>query len=221
MYESDGGAWWTEGDSKILVNSFDGKSVAITFQNVGQFAQAVGLDDIFIVTGAVTVPVIPLTPAKGGSASLSFSALGPEPITKEPLNSTAPNQALSAATVSHADVAYPYTGERRAAFLSDLAGGTPRNLQVAFPSGHLPRAGQTLLLDKFDRVQLTYFEGATLTQGGSEPVWEADHGMMVIDASTDTLLTFHLQGAGFQSESPTAKGVFNLDGQISVPVVVP
>ena len=59
MYESDGGAWWTEGDGKILVNAFDGKSVAITFQNVGQFAQAVGLDDIFIVTGAVTVPSSP------------------------------------------------------------------------------------------------------------------------------------------------------------------
>ena len=221
VYESDGGAWRTEGDGKFLVDSFNGKNVALTFQNVGQFAQAAGTQDIFLLDGVVTVPIIPIPAAKGGPANLTFSSLGPEPTTGEPLNVTTPGQSLASITVSHADVAYPSTGERRAAFFSDLAGGTPRNLRVAFPSGHLPRAGQVLPLDKFDRVQLTYFEGATLTQGGNAPVWEADHGMLVIDGSTDTLLTFHLQGAGFQSESPTAKGVFNLDGKVSVPVVVP
>lgn len=221
VYESDGGAWRTEGDGKILVDSFDGKSVALTFENVGQFAQAAGPKDIFVVAGAVTVPVVALGATMGGPVSLVFSNLGAEPISSEPLNVTAPNQALAASKVSHADVAYPYTNQRRAAFFSDLSGATQRNLRVAFPSGHLPRAGQTLSLDKFDRVQVTYFEGAALAEGGSEPVWEADHGMMAVDVSTDTVLTFHLQGAGFQSESPAAKGVFNLDGKISVPVVMP
>lgn len=221
VYESDGGAWRTGGDGTILVDAFDTKSVALTFNNIGQFAQAAGAQDIFVVTGKVTVPVLPLPATKGGSASLSFSSLGPEPITSEPLNVTAPNQPLAAGTVNHADSAYPFTNDRRAVSFSDVVGSTPRNLQVAFPSGHLPRAGQSLPLDKFDRVQLTYFEGAKLIEGGSVPVWEADHGTLVVDASTDTLLTFHLQGAGFQSESPSAKGVFNLDGQVSVPVVMP
>ena len=112
----DGGAWRTEGDGKILVDSFDGKSVALTFQNVGQFAQAAGTQDIFVVTGAVTVPVIALGATMGGPVSLAFSNLGPEPISGEPVNVTAPNQALSASKVSHADVAYPYTNARRPRF---------------------------------------------------------------------------------------------------------
>lgn len=208
--------WRTNGDGKVTVLAFDGTSVKLQLANVGQFTQESAGTDVFVVDGTVTVPLVVLAATATGTASLAISNLQNEPIGGEACNLTSPAQALAAPKTTLDDFAYPFTAKRRAAAFSDLAGAVKRNLRIAFPSGHLPRLDRSVSLSKFDHVQVTYFEGATLSEAGTENVWEADNGMLHVDAATATSMTLRLEGATMQSESPAAKGTFTLDGTVTI-----
>ena len=215
-YQSDGKAWRTDGDGNVKVVHFDAASVSLTFTNVGQFTQdAGGGTDVFVVDGTVTVPLTTFPAKSGGSASVTISNVANEPISNEPANLVS-TSAISAATTTLSDLAYPFTSDRRSASFGDGAGSSARSVRVSFPSGHLPRMGRNVDLSKFDRVQVTYFEGAAYVGGAGEKVWEADQGTLSVEAATATSMTLKLTGARMQSESPAAKGVFDLDGTVVV-----
>lgn len=214
-YQGSAG-WRTGGDGKVDVVAFGATSVTLKLANVGQFTQETAGPDTFVIEGTVTVPLHAFAPTSTGAASLTLSNLQNEPIGGEAPNVASPAQALTSSTSSLDDLAYPFTSKRRAASFASAAGGVTRNVRIAFPSGHLPRLGRNVDLSKFDRVQVTYFEGAALTEAQTEKVWEADKGTLVVDAFTATSMTIRLQTAGMQSESPSAKGTFDLDGTVTV-----
>lgn len=216
-FQSDGKSWRTEGDGELSVVAVTAGTVTLQLKNLGQFDRG-GARDIFVVDGTVTLPIVKLPDTSGGTASLTFSNVLPEPITNDAANVVATPSTLASTSATLSDKSYPFTNDRRSAALSDVATGTTRNLRVAFPSGHLPRVGQSLPLDKFDRVSVVYFEGTAISGAAGEKIWEADQGSMVVEARTPTSITLRLDGARMQSESPDAKGLFTLDGTLTVPV---
>jgi hypothetical protein len=216
-FQSDGKSWRTEGDGELSVVAVTATTVTLQLKNLGQFDRG-GARDIFVVDGTVTLPIIKLPDTSGGTANLTFSNVLPEPITNDAANVVATPSTLASTSATLSDKSYPFTNDRRSASLSDVATGTTRNLRVAFPSGHLPRLGQSLPLDKFDRVNVVYFEGTAISGAAGEKIWEADQGSMVVEARTPTSITLRLTGARMQSESPDAKGLFTLDGTLTVPV---
>lgn len=212
----DAAGWRSGGDGSVTTLALSATSVTLKLTSVGQFTQESAGPDTFVVDGTVTVPLHTFPATATGTASVTISNVQNEPISGDAPNVTSPGQALTAAATSLDELAYPFTSKRRAASFASAAGGVTRNLRIAFPSGHLPRLGRAVDLSTFDRVQITYFEGASLTEAQTEKVWEADKGTLVLDALTATSMTLHLQAAGMQSESPSAKGTFDLDGTLTV-----
>lgn len=216
-YPSDGKSYQTSGDGEIVVDAIDATHVTLTFVNVAQVAQDAGGNDVFVLTGTVKVPLFVLPQTSGGTANLTISGVENEPISGDaPTASTTPPTLTSAATLG--DTTYPYVGDRRTLSFGDTQGGIARSFRISFPSGHLPHVGQGLPLSSFDRVQVTYYEGASLTGAADERVWEADQGKITVDRRTPTSITLSLVGARMQSESPAAKGLFVVDGSVTVPV---
>lgn len=204
-----------EGDGAVFVEAISAAQVTLRLQTVGQFGQGPG-QDVFTLEGTVTVPLAKLPDTTGGTASLTVGNPENEPITGE-----APNfvqAALTTAQLSLKDASYPFTNDRRSALFTDTTSGTARTLRVAFPSGHLPREGETVSLSRFDRVNVVYFEGAGISGAAGEKVWEADMGSAVVETRTRTQLVLRLVDARMQSESPDAKGIFRLAGTLTVPV---
>jgi hypothetical protein len=97
-------------------------------------------------------------------------------------------------------------------------GASARTLRIAFPSGHLPRAGRDYALSTFDKVSVGYFEGAAPTEAASGKLWEADQGTLTVTFSSATKMKIHLAAARMQSESPDAKGLFDMTGDLTVNV---
>jgi hypothetical protein len=208
--------WRTGGDGTVEVVAFGATSVTLKLAGVGQFTQESAGPDTFVVEGTVTVPLFTFAPTATGAATLAISNLQNEPIGGDAPNVASPAQMLVSSTSSLDDLPYPFTSKLRAASFTSAAGGVTRNVRIAFPSGHLPRLGRNIDLSKFDRAQVTYFEGAALTEAQTEKVWQAAKGTLVIDALTASSMTLRLQTAGMQSESPSAKGNFDLDGTVTV-----
>lgn len=122
----------------------------------------------------------------------------------------------------YGEASYPFAGNYRTIQSYDLQGGTMRHPRIAFPSRHLPRQGQSLPLNKFDRVQIFYFEGPlVMTEAQTEKLWQADQGILLIQTKTLRSMTLELQNARMQSESPSAKGIFELSGTITVALTLP
>ena len=214
-WTTDDKAWGTNGDGTVAVNAISATSVTLDLMNVGQFVLPPGSGDTWILSGTVTVAVAPLSPSSGSAASLVLS--NPQ---NEPISNDAPNLASAstpvAGTAGLGEEPFPFTNARRAIRVADAPGGTQRRVLVAFPSGHLPHVGQTIALSTFDRVTVTLVEGASFQGDVGEKVWEADQGTAVVQSRTATSLVLALQGARLQSESQAAKGLYTLDGTLTV-----
>ncbi|MBL9108183.1 MAG: hypothetical protein JNM74_02885 [Myxococcales bacterium] len=214
-YPATGTSHRAGGDGAVLVEAISATQVTLRLQTVGQFGQGPG-QDVFTLDGTVTVPLAKLPDATGGAASLAVSNPENEPITGE-----APNfvqASLATSQLSLKDASYPFTNDRRSALFTDTTSGTARTLRVAFPSGHLPREGETVSLSRFDRVNVVYFEGTGISGAAGEKVWEADMGSAVVETRTRTQLVLRLADARMQSESPDAKGIFRLAGTLTIPI---
>jgi hypothetical protein len=214
-YPASGRSHRADGDGAVFVEAASATQITLRLQAVGQFGQGTG-QDVFTLEGTVTVPLAKLPVATGGTASLTVSNPENEPITGE-----APNfvqASLATTQLSLMDASFPFTNDRRSALFTDTTSGTARTLRVAFPSGHLPREGETVSLGRFDRVTVVYFEGPGISGAAGEKVWEADMGSAVVETRTRTQMTLRLVDARMQSESPDAKGVFRLAGTLTVPV---
>ncbi len=212
MYQSDGKRWGSDGDGTVKVTAIDTTSVTLTL-NIGLFR----LDgdagvDVFTLDGTVTVALHAFSPRQGVS-TVSLSGVLPEPISNDPPNMVSASQGFNAiCTLS--DSPYPYVGDRRTVTVTDAVGATPRTLRIAFPSGHLPHVGLSYPLNDFSRVQVSVFEN-TYVGAPSEKLWEADRGAFSVTAATSSQMTIALTGARMQSESPSAKGLFVLDGAVT------
>lgn len=207
--------WGTNGDGVVKVTASTATSVSLSFENLGQFARLPATNDTWILSGTVTVSIAAPTDTMGADATLTPSNAQPEPIGGEALNLASAGVALTGPTKLVEQV-YPFTGARRAALVADTQGGVARRLFVAFPSGHLPREGQSIALSTFDRVAVTLVEGTSFSGEPTEKVWEADQGTALVQARTATSLVLALQSARMQSESMAAKGLFDLNGTLTI-----
>lgn len=207
-------AWTTNGDGTVVVKSLSTSAVTVELKNVGQFVQAPASGDTWILAGTVTVPIVALAPTTASASTVTPSNGQPEPITSEPLNLT--TTAAMTGAVRLADESYPFSNARRAASIADGSGATARRVLVGFPTGHLPHEGQSIPLNTFDRVTLTLVEGTTFTGDAAEKVWEADQGTIAVQSRTATSLVLSIQTARMQSESPAAKGIFDLSGTVTI-----
>lgn len=214
-YEAANG-WATAGDGTVVVTSISATSVALSFNNLAQFGQS-NSGDAFTLNGSVTVPVTSLAATNTGSASLTIANVQNEPITNEAPNFAGQSTAFSAASVTLGEATFPYLGAQRTASFVQTVDGIKRNVRVRFPSGHLPRVGRSIDLSKFDRVEVSYFEGDALTET-SDKFWQADMGTLVAKSSATGALTLELTSARLQSEAPGAKGMFEVTGTITFAV---
>lgn len=214
-YEAATG-WATAGDGAVSVTSISATSVTLAFNNIGQFGIAAPTD-AFTLSGTVTVPVVSLSATNTGSASLTIANVQNEPISNEAPNFAGQTTAFTTTAVALGEASYPYLGDQRAASFVQTVDGIKRNIRVRFPSGHLPRVGQSINLSKFDRVEVSYFEGDALTET-TDKFWQADMGTLAASSNAAGTLTLELTAARLQSEAPGAKGLFEVTGTITFAV---
>lgn len=212
VFPDDVTRWRSQGDGQLTTLAVTSTSATVAINNMAQ--GVAGTVDLFVATGTVQVPLSAFAETASGNGTLTFGNLLDEPFTNEPNNLTAPNEPLAMTNVILGDREFPFVGSRRTTAGTQVLNGTSRNLRIAFPTGHLPHRNQPYPLNRFDRVNVIYFEGADLLTATN--VWEADMGQLVVVARTATSLTMELQDARMQSEAPGAKGLFTLNGTVTV-----